>query len=363
MSVTSLGSKFGRLLGDTKGNFAMIGAVAVPLVFAAASFGVDTTNAFSMKSHLQEAADAAALATSSYAIQDEDMTEQKAKAFALKFIQGQLGEYTPIFANLSVTPNVTVKPVKEADRTVWKVSVELYGSQTTTRMASFLGKEKIDVAVGGASESARGTQGAMSMSLVLDESGSMGWYLGGIKKMDALKAAVNDLMAQFDESDPDERYVRVGVTTYASSHKGNREPDWNHKNVKDYVSKLNSRGGTDSTDAFKVAYKQVTSDKEKGAHKGKNGRDPKKFILFMTDGANNYSSSDYNTLTLCARAKKNGVEVFTVAFAAPARGRALLSKCASSADHYFDAKNSAELIKAFEEIGRKTADSMTRLTG
>lgn len=362
MSVMFLKSKIEYLIGNTRGNFAMIGAVAVPLVFAVASFGVDTTNAFSMKSHLQEAADAAALATSSMAVKDEDMTEQKAKAFALKFLNGQIQQYKPMFASLSVTPEVTVTPVKEANRTVWKVSVKLTGNQSTTPMARFLGKESIAVNVGGTSESARGNQGALSMALVLDQSGSMGWKLNGVQKIKILKEAVGELMDQFEEADPDSKYVRIAAVTYSNKKNSNHPPVWNRGQVRAYVNKLRANGGTSSTDAFGWGVNTIGDAAETTAHKEKNGQTPKRFILFMTDGSNNYASADYDTLLLCAKAKAEGIEVFSVAFAAPAQGRNLLMKCATSPDNYFDARNSADLIKAFEEIGKKTADSMTRLT-
>jgi Flp pilus assembly protein TadG len=363
MTAISLSSKFGRLIRDTKGNFAMIGAVAIPMVIAAASFGVDTTNAFSMKSHLQDAADAAALATSSEAVKDENMTEAKAKAFALDFVNGQLKQYTPLFAELTVKPEITVTPVKDANRTVWKVSVKLTGSQSTTPMARFLGKDKISVNVRGSSESARGNQGALSMALVLDQSGSMGWYLNGVQKIKVLKEAVDGLIDQFDDVDPKSEYVRIGAVTYSNKKNANSSPTWKRKSTRAFVNSLRASGGTNSTEAFEWGVDTIGDEAELKAHKDMNGQTPKRFIVFMTDGANNYASSDYDTLKLCAQAKAEGIEVFSVAFAAPAQGQNLLMKCATKPDNYFDAKNSAELIKAFEEIGKKTADSMTRLTG
>lgn len=353
---------FRRLTGDASGNFAMISAVTIPLAFAAASFGVDTTNAFSMKAHLQEAADAAALATSSLAVADESMTAQKARTFALKFIDGQLQQYKPLFADLSVAPNVTVTPVKTAGQTVWNVSVELIGTQTTTPLARFLGKDRIAVTVAGTSQSARGNQGALSMALVLDQSGSMGWYLDGAQKIDVLKQAVGELMDQFEEVDAESKYVRIAAAAYSSQMNSSHPPVWNREQIRSYANALRAGGGTSSTAAFGWGLTTIADEAEAEAHEDKNGQTPKRFILFMTDGANNYASADYETLQLCASAKGKGIEVYSVAFAAPAQGRSLLMKCASSPDNFFDARNSADLIKAFEEIGRKAADSMTRLT-
>jgi Flp pilus assembly protein TadG len=63
--------KFTQLLENNKGNFAIMAALTVPVVFIAASLAVDTTNAMSMKIRLQNAVDSAALATSTRLAQEE----------------------------------------------------------------------------------------------------------------------------------------------------------------------------------------------------------------------------------------------------------------------------------------------------
>ncbi|MDI6837782.1 MAG: pilus assembly protein TadG, partial [Rhizobiaceae bacterium] len=61
-------------------------------------------------------------------------------------------------------------------------------------------------------------------------------------------------------------------------------------------------------------------------------------------------------------AKTAGIEIYTIAFMAPDRGRALLQYCATDTSHYFDAQNAADLVAAFKEIGEKATETMTRLT-
>ena len=89
---------------------------------------------------------------------------------------------------------------------------------------------------------------------------------------------------------------------------------------------------------------------------------PEKFIVFMTDGDNNYNSADSSTKLLCDKAKGEGIEVYTVAFAAPTRGKQLLAYCASTAEHFYDANSSAALIAAFESIGKQASKVSSRLT-
>ena len=92
------------------------------------------------------------------------------------------------------------------------------------------------------------------------------------------------------------------------------------------------------------------------------GQVPTKYIVFMTDGANNYSSDDTSTLATCASAKKDGIEIYTVAFMAPTAGQTLLKTCATDSSHYFQAENMAALVAAFKVIGERTSAVVSRLT-
>jgi Flp pilus assembly protein TadG/uncharacterized protein YegL len=362
MTSTRVISKLRKLLCNENGNFALMTAVAVPLLFLAGSFAIDTTNAMSMKVRLQNAADSAALATAARLSEEENLTEEQAKAFALKFVNGQVEEDFGAFDGFSVTPSVTINPVESDGRTIWKVAVSMNGSQKLTPMARVLGKDRLNVSVVGKSESAGEAQGAFSMALVLDRSGSMDWSLNGQKKINVLKTAVGGLIDQFKEADPERKYVRLGASSYNTKLTGDTKLRWNPEQTRQFVDALPASGGTDSTDAFNWAYEAVTHQREVARHHAKTKQVPKKFIVFMTDGDNNYRSADSSTKHLCDDAKDDGVEVYTVAFAAPARGKQLLSYCASTEEHFFDAQNSTQLIEAFKNIGYAASKVVSRLT-
>ncbi len=363
MAKSPMLRKFAKMLRSTNGNFAMISALMLPVLFMAGSLAVDTTNMISMKTRMQNAVDSAALATATRLLNEEGLTVLEAQTFAEKFLNGQLEEDLPAYADMSVKPTVTVTPAISANGVVWNVSVLLSGTQSLTPMARLFGKETMTVDVLGKAESGTsGAQGSFSMALVLDQSGSMSWSLGGLQKIVVLKTAVANLTGQFIKADPAQKYVRVGASSYNSSLKGTVKLSWDPAKVTTFVNLLLAGGGTDSTDAFNWAYKAVIDKNENVLHDQRSGQVPKKFIVFMTDGDNNYNSADTSTKILCDAAKKNGVEIYSVAFAAPSGGKALLSYCASSADHFFDAKNSAELIAAFDQIGKQTSKLVSRLT-
>ena len=355
--------KIAELFRNKQGNFAIMAALAAPVMFMAASLAIDTTNALSMKTRLQNAVDSAALATSTRLSQEENLSVEDAKVFAATFLNGQIEEDLPVFSDMSVKPVITITPVLDNGNTVWRVAVSVTGTQTLTPMARLLGQESLSVGVIGKSQSASGTtQGAFSMALVLDRSGSMDWDLDGQRKIDVLKTAVGGLLDQFETADPAHKYVRIGASSYNTYMTGSQNLSWKPINTRDFVNALPAKGGTDSTDAFSWAFTSVNAKTEIQKHKASTGQVPQRFIVFMTDGDNNYSSTDSSTKKLCDSAKKAGVEVYTVAFAAPTRGKALLSYCASSSDHFYDAKSSADLIAAFESIGKQASKVVSRLT-
>lgn len=102
-------------------------------------------------------------------------------------------------------------------------------------------------------------------------------------------------------------------------------------------------------------------------------RNPRKILVLMTDGENtlrfnpsngrhvafstNGSSaaqlraSNDDTVAICRYAKSNNIEVYTVALAVESSSaRGMLEECASSEEHFFDARDTTALRSAFSAI-------------
>ncbi len=169
------------------------------------------------------------------------------------------------------------------------------------------------------------------------------------------------LSNQLETADPTQQYVRTAAISYNSGSQTPVAVNWGTSKALAYVNALDAEGGTDSSNAMATAYTRVLATTETDAHKAKNGQDPSRYIIFMTDGDNNYSSADTSTKATCDAARKANVKVYTVAFMAPSGGKKLLEYCATSASDYYSATNAAELVAAFKAIGEKAAASMTRL--
>jgi Flp pilus assembly protein TadG len=363
MTKSATNTKFSQIIKSRDGNFAMLAAVLLPVAMIAGSLALDTTNALSMKTRLQNAADSAALATATRLYQEENLSVADAKAFAATFLKGQVEEDSTAFDGFSIAPTITITPVNNNGGTTWKVSVAVTGTQKATPMAKLIGRDTLSVNVTGKSQSgSESSQGSISMTLVLDQSGSMDWKLDGEKKINVLKKAVFGLIDQFKAVDKKGDYIRLGSVSYNSNVTGKNNMTWNINRVHNFVGQLQATGGTDSTDAFKWGYNKVSSTKETDEHKARTGQEPERIIVFMTDGDNNYTSADTSTKKLCDEAKADGLTIYTIAFAAPTRGQQLLSYCADKPENYYDARNSQELIDAFKNIGEQTSKVVSRLT-
>ena len=197
-------------------------------------------------------------------------------------------------------------------------------------------------------------QQSLSMYLVLDKSGSM----GSNGRMVALKSAVKEMTEDFEEKDPDHKFIRMGANAYSTTVSGTVQLDWGSNHVNVFTKNLKPNGGTNSSGAMSIAASSLQGNAEKIKHEERNNATPKKYILFMTDGNNNYSSSDTNTLSTCTNAKNDEVIIYTVAFQAPQGGQDLLKACASSDLHYFEADDASQLKQIFKKIGENASLSL-----
>jgi Flp pilus assembly protein TadG len=376
-----------RLFKDKYGNFSIMAALILPVGLGAAGLALDASKMIGTKTELQNAADAAALAAAS-ALANKDATTAEAKALAIDFIAGQMSNHsesseettTPFdfstCTKVDVTETTTVGTAKK-----YNVNVKTCYDVKYTALSMFLGQSGGRVSVASATESTTESKNALSMYLVLDRSGSMAEYTDTVSgsyscrygrktytcytyydKITALRMAATKLMTQLGSSDPDTTLVRTGAVSYNTDMQTPVKMAWGEAGVKTYINALTATGGTDSSLAFKTAYNALAATTEDTAHMNKNGQVPSKYIVFMTDGDNNYTTADTTTKQWCDKARTAGIEVYSVAFMAPDRGKALLNYCATSSAHYFAAEDADDLNAAFEYIGDRATETATRLT-
>jgi Flp pilus assembly protein TadG/uncharacterized protein YegL len=380
--------RLGRFLRNKAGNLSLMAALILPVGLAAGGLALDMSKMIATKAALQNAADAAALAAAS-ALANKGITEDAAKTLAADFVAGQMSNHmdnpekektTPFnFAScthVTVNGQTTVGTAKKYD-----VTVQTCYDVEYSALSAFLGQSGGRLTVTSSTESTTQSKNALSMYLVLDRSGSMAEYTDTVSgsytcrygrktytcytyydKITALRMAATSLMTQLASADPSTVLVRTGAVSYNTAMQTPSALAWGETTAKTYISKLTADGGTDSGTAFKTAYQALVASSENTAHMNKNGQVPSKYIVLMTDGDNNYTSADTETKKWCDLARTNGIEVYSVAFMAPQRGKELLSYCATTSAHYFAAENADDLNAAFEYIGERATETATRLT-
>ncbi|WP_246725741.1 vWA domain-containing protein [Rhizobium lusitanum] len=391
-----------QLLRDRAGNFGILTAISIPVLAAASGIAIDVTNMSLSHSQLQEATDAAALATAT-ALADGSVTTTTAKDFGNNFVLGQMSNYlsgdtTTANALKSGTNTVVTKTTDSSGNSGYSVVINASYSMPVNSMTRLLGQSSMNISTSSTSISGKTSEtqkNALSMYFVLDRSGSMDEATDTVNaeqptvctktrqdgtckttatnyytKMESLKIATSNLSSQLNSADPNMMYVRTGAVSYNSAAQSASSLTWGTSGIKSYVNNLTSSGSTNSAPAFKIAVDALTKPSttagltdEQQQHKTKSGvTNPTMYIVFMTDGDNNVANADTDTKTQCDKARSNGIHVYTIAFMAPANGQALLKYCATSPSDYFTPQSAADLFKAFTTIATETSKQMTLLT-
>ena len=399
-------SSLGNYLRDIRGNTAMLlGLAAIPILLGA-GVAIDMSRAVYVRTVLQGAADAAALAggTSKFTTQSE--------------LNSIVHNYLLTNSAETVLDNVTSMS-QEMDRKKGTFTVTIKGD-IKTGLTAVAGFDKMDISV--TSEVNIGAQ-ALELALVLDNTGSMSG-----SKIANLISAANNLVNIIDQEKSDYSTVTIGVVPFAEYVNvglNNSAASWLNLPIASAASWRGCVGSRNAPDDLAIsgaaqysavinepcnaAIQPLTTDfdavhakisqmvatgstyipagllwgwnvldsaapfteaKTKGAMIDAQGR---KVLVLMTDGENTISptypthngndaaQSNQNLQNLCQNVKADGVEIYTVSFMVPsATIKNILENCATNASKYFDAVNAAQLYAAFQKIGQEL--SLARLS-
>jgi Flp pilus assembly protein TadG len=388
-----------RLMSNRDGNFAMTTAIVIPVLFGAGSLAIDISSAAVSKRQLQEAADSAALATAS-ALADGKIDTSGATAFAKDFVAGQMANFLSDTTALKNATVATATKSTSGTATSYSVSVSSNYTMQFSGLAQVAGFKT--TTIGASSQTASGTndtKSALSMELLLDQSGSMAYDTSTcsvyktkngkptstcktyVIKIEALKAAAKKLFDALDTADPTHVLVRTGVMSYNNGllrdYRDNitsvSPMSWGTATGRTFTEGLSATGGTDATEPMQLSTAAIkkssnATDTESVEHAKKQNYKADRYIVLMTDGEMTGNSSDWNSgkdanvRASCDAAKAAGITVFTVAFMAPDKGKSLLKFCASSPSNYFEAETMENLIDDFDSIAQTAIRAVTRLT-
>ncbi|MFN7102743.1 MAG: VWA domain-containing protein [Pseudorhizobium sp.] len=383
-----------RLLNDRSGNFGMMTAILLPVLLGAGGLALDLTNMMMSKTQLQEASDSAALAAATALASGEATSEAQAKAIAKEFFLGQMGNYMgeDAASALAESTDVDINTTTSSAGKKFAVSVGSSYQLPLTPLMGVLGYQTMAIAASSVSTSGIDeTRRALTMALVLDESGSMAEPVGecvrsfwgicleydspGVTKMAALKAAAKAMFDALDNADPNKKLVRTAVYTYDQKMVSHSAAAWGTTDARKEVLKIkdDDKGTTNATEALDEATDDIKpntagTDRESTEHRKKTNTEIDRFLVFMTDGQmtdeqGRWSSRiDKEVRLKCDEAKAAKIHIYSVALKTPDNGKKLLSYCASSSSDYYEVETMDKLVEAFQAIANSATKADTRLT-
>lgn len=395
--MNTLHSLLDRLRRDRGGNFGIMTAILLPVLIGTAGLAIDYSNAILSKRELQEATDAGALAAATALANGTAANSAAAEALAKDFVSGQMANYvgTDAVDDIKAATSINIDTSTTATSKSYKVTVNSSYALATTPFMGVLGYKTMNVGTTSSTTSGTNdTKNALSMELVLDQSGSMGdktstcaTYNGTkcktyVIKIDALKQAANALFSALNTADPDHSLVRTGAYSYNNGLIYNSKKTqiksmsamaWGTATTATYVSGITATGGTDATEPMRqatlsVQKAQYGSDVESMAHEAKGNKNVSRYIVLMTDGEMTGNTGewqktyDQNVRDQCDATKTAGIKIFTVAFMAPDKGKSLLQYCASPGGNYYEAETMEKLVASFTSIAQEATKALTLLT-
>lgn len=383
--------------GDTRGNVAMMFALAAFVLFGLVGAAVDYSRAASTKTNLQRAVDGAALlaAKNSEQLQAQGMTDEAAREYVRK-----------TFSTERIN-DMQVKVTWLADR----VRVDATANVPTT-LANIIGIKTVPVA--GMSEALFGDT-KVEVALVLDNTGSMNQG----NKLTTLKSAANNFLDKMQKSTGSPDALRIGIVPFetdvnlggyktawwvdpAQTAQWTTNPAtsgciWDREQPNDVKDTVPSTGvpstmfGADATRASACSLAPIvplTNDFTalRASINGMNAvgttnltiglvwgyhllspsepitnalpfgsKNLTKYLILMTDGANTKSRGtidvavmDARTRQACDSVKAAGIVVFTARIIDGNAG--LLQDCASTPTMSYDVQDVAQLDPVFDKI-------------
>ncbi len=175
-------------------------------------------------------------------------------------------------------------------------------------------------------ETETSSSGQVDVSLVLDESGSMGG-----QPIDAAKVNATNLVDRLGGSD------QSGLVSFDSSAVLRQSLTFNHEDTKSAIEALTSGGGTDIDDGITASHQDFLN----------NGReDAKHMMILLSDGVSDKSRA-VNAADL---AKGDDIEIFSIAFGSGADEEVLENVSSEPKDEHFFVAGDDDLDIAFDQI-------------
>lgn len=309
-----------RYKADEYGGFSTMFGITIVMVLTVMGAALEISRLTSVKSKLQSVTDMAVLAGAIAA----DARDSDREAITLEAYQNNISSLAgeAIFGE----PNIVFDDVTQT------VTVGV-DAELQSIMSGFIGKN-LTVKAESQSLYAPDSVAPISIAFALDVSGSMNDTTAeGRVKIDTLQDSIAILFEALEAGSRDKDklvdVLRTGASAYNTELVEDMPMDYGWEDINDDIGRLFADGGTNSVPALENTYAQLLADREYRIGKGEDISNIVEYAIFMTDGFNNQPEWDDESAAICETMKADGIKLFSIAFAAPETGQALLLDCAS----------------------------------
>ena len=324
---------FKRFNRDEGGQFAIMFALFTTMLLAGVMVAVDFSKLTSAKTKVAAITDAAALAG--------------AQAFDRPDRLLVVKEFLKLNGDKSLPVSVMSEPIIRFDDATQEVSVSI-DANVDLPFAKIFGMGNRDVAYRSVA-GYPGTMDPLTIAFALDISGSMGGTTSdGQVKLTALKSASNALfdIIEGKVKNPESigKHIRTGVSAFNSGLAVDQNMEWGFGQTRATIEGLAAGGATNTFSALENAHKQILDDRMVRITEKPDFDLARldEFVIFMTDGENTAGDPvflDDESYESCIAMREDGIEIYAIAFTAPARGQMLLLDCASWDDSVEDVQS------------------------
>lgn len=305
---------------DESGSLATMFGFTIVMVLTLVAAALEIYNLTTVKSKLQSVTDMAVLAGAIAA----DARDEDRDAITLAAYQDNI-------AGLSLNATLSEPSIMFDDATkTLTVGIE---AKIESVLAGFIGD---DFTVSAESESlyAPDSITPISIAFALDVSGSMNQTTAeGRVKIDTLQDSIQILFEALEDGSKDKNklldVLRTGMSAYNTALVEEMPMDYGWEDLNGAIGDLVASGGTNSVPALENTYRQLLDDRAFRRSGGEDISNLIEYAIFMTDGNNNQPDWDQESAAICETMKQDGIQLFSIAFAAPDNGQALLLDCAS----------------------------------
>lgn len=287
---------FARFLKDTAGSMALVwGVIGVGVVMTVGA-AYDVSQVSKAKAIAQMAADNMALTASIAVDKDNDDRYAEGQAYSYRNLGGPKEDFTD-----SMHGTVEYDVDDDGDGESNLLARATVSGTYSPAFVSALGVQEIPFSAVSDVAYAQREGTPASIFFAVDNSGSMGWLdAGGANKLSALKDSMRNFMTTLQTINNDQNNVfRTALWPYSQDYDRRRPyisddgiitnkdvpPGWGGL-TNGEITRMHTQYGTDSSGSLEAAAAAFAL--EDAVHLSENGEDdPIKFMIFMSDGANN----------------------------------------------------------------------------